>query len=177
MRNSLGQFSINPDVIVLPPYKCRRCGSLEHYIFQGDRVCKPCKRSRTYRNRNSVKENRKLKIEVQAAYGSKCNCCGETTFEFLAIDHTNNDGAAFRKQTGLVGLSLYRWLRRNGYPKEGFQLLCHNCNCAKGFYGVCPHEKSRMQVMSSVRECNHGLYVGNRGHIEQAEGDVSTGHT
>lgn len=22
----------------------------------------------------------------------------------------------------------------------GGKLLCHNCNCAKGFYGKCPHE-------------------------------------
>lgn len=31
------------------------------------------------------------------------------------------------------------WLRRNNYP-NGFQVLCHNCNMAKGFYGKCPHQ-------------------------------------
>lgn len=32
------------------------------------------------------------------------------------------------------------WQRKNNYPK-GFQVLCHNCNLAKGFYGKCPHQK------------------------------------
>ena len=29
---------------------------------------------------------------------------------------------------------------KNNFPK-GFQILCHNCNIAKGHYGKCPHEK------------------------------------
>ena len=28
--------------------------------------------------------------------------------------------------------------RKNNYP-EGFQVLCSNCNFAKGKYGSCPH--------------------------------------
>lgn len=33
---------------------------------------------------------------------------------------------------------LYAWLHANKYP-DGFQVLCHNCNMAKGFYSRCPH--------------------------------------
>ena len=37
-------------------------------------------------------------------------------------------------------------MARNGYPWEkyppGYQVLCHNCNLAKGFYGSCPHQKT-----------------------------------
>lgn len=71
-----------------------------------------------------------------AAYGGKCQCCGEVQEEFLSIDHVNNDGANHRRK---IGSEIYRWLKNNGYPKEGFQVLCYNCNCAKEFSGYCPH--------------------------------------
>lgn len=69
-------------------------------------------------------------------YGGRCACCGETNPSFLAIDHINNDGAAHRR---IVGSEVARWLRKAGYP-AGFQVLCHNCNMAKQFYGSCPHQ-------------------------------------
>ncbi len=78
-----------------------------------------------------------LRIEVLDAYGSRCACCGETEPKFLAIDHIDGGGNAHRREIG-VGSNIYSWLRQNGYP-EGFQVLCHNCNNAKGFYGECPH--------------------------------------
>jgi predicted HNH restriction endonuclease len=30
-------------------------------------------------------------------------------------------------------------LKRQGFPKDEFQLLCSNCNQAKHRYGQCPH--------------------------------------
>ena len=36
------------------------------------------------------------------------------------------------------------WRQQN--PEQAakiFQVLCHNCNMSKGFYGYCPHEKER----------------------------------
>ena len=69
-----------------------------------------------------------------------CKCCGEDTLEFLAIDHINNDGAECKRNgEPRGGVGFYTFLRKNKYPK-GFQVLCHNCNMAKGFYGICPHE-------------------------------------
>jgi hypothetical protein len=35
---------------------------------------------------------------------------------------------------------MYVWLRDNGWP-EGYRVLCHNCNSARGLYGYCPHER------------------------------------
>jgi hypothetical protein len=76
--------------------------------------------------------------EVIAHYGGKCACCGETERLFLSIDHINNDGAKHRRE--VPASSLYRWLKKNGYP-EGFQVLCMNCNCGKARNGgVCPHQ-------------------------------------
>lgn len=101
--------------------------------------CKTC----SIKNANS--ENAKLgqkgrrqreRMQVLIAYGNKCVCCGETQNEFLAIDHMNGGGNKHRKEVRHV----YRWIKNNGFP-DGFQVLCHNCNMAKGFYGECPHKK------------------------------------
>lgn len=82
----------------------------------------------------------KLRMEIINAYGGECVCCHENIPEFLQIDHINNDGYKMRKEKKqLVGGSLYRWLKINNYPKDNFQLLCGNCNFAKGHFGGCPH--------------------------------------
>lgn len=98
-------------------------------------------------NPERVKELRyrtrdKLRSDVLYAYGGKCACCGEQTRQFLSIDHINGGGRTHRKQiNALTAQAFYTWLRKNKYP-PGFQVLCHNCNCAKGYYGVCPHENA-----------------------------------
>jgi hypothetical protein len=38
-----------------------------------------------------------------------------------------------------------------GYPKDRYQLLCHNCNMAKGFYGLCPHQEQKGEHLKEVR--------------------------
>jgi len=90
----------------------------------------------------SVLKNRlrrhKLRAEAIRRYGGKCVCCGETEPLFLCIDHTNGGGNKHRKI--MKDKSIGDWLKRNNYPK-GFQVLCHNCNMAKGIYGKCPHNK------------------------------------
>lgn len=84
--------------------------------------------------------SQQLRLQALAAYGNKCTCCGESHYEFLAIDHINGGGHKHRKELKRRGTSYYTWLRREGFP-PGYQVLCHNCNLAKGFYGKCPHEK------------------------------------
>jgi len=66
-----------------------------------------------------------------------CSCCKENAIEFLSIDHIN--GRMGEEGDRKTGYNLIRWLIRNNYP-EGFQVLCHNCNQAKGYYGLCPHK-------------------------------------
>ena len=36
--------------------------------------------------------------------------------------------------------ALNQWLITNNFPM-GFQILCWNCNVAKGILGVCPHQE------------------------------------
>ena len=83
--------------------------------------------------RNSKARKRK---EVIEKYGSKCVCCGESTYEFLALDHKNNDGANHRKE--IRNNRVVSWAIKNDFP-DIIQILCHNCNNAKAFYGACPH--------------------------------------
>lgn len=82
----------------------------------------------------------KLKDVVFEAYGGrhpKCKCCGENDIRFLSVDHINGGGT--KHKNSVPGRSIYRWLKRNGFPK-GYQLLCHNCNQGKHIYGKCPHK-------------------------------------
>jgi hypothetical protein len=85
----------------------------------------------------SVKTRLKLRQQMIEAYGGVCACCGETAYEFLGLDHINGDGQHDRKTIGQKGL-MYK-LRQQSWPQGNYQLLCHNCNCALGFYGYCPH--------------------------------------
>lgn len=109
-------------------YKCKSCISLESKEYQ----------DRTQYNINKARE---LKLEVIENYDGKCACCGIDIFEFLTIDHKNNDGAKHRQELGATGGGgrIYKWLQKEGYPKDNFQLLCMNCNGCKGHNGFCLH--------------------------------------
>lgn len=89
---------------------------------------------------------RALKENVVNHYGGKCACCGETILEFLSLDHINGDGARERRELfgsrSAGGWSIYRLIIKNNYPKNRYQILCMNCNFAKGHNNnVCPHKK------------------------------------
>lgn len=88
-------------------------------------------------------EFKKLKNIILDHYGHKCACCPETIYEFLTVDHINNDGAKHRKSLGNIGKSgrlFYKWIIDNNFPKD-LQIMCWNCNWAKWRYGKCPHQK------------------------------------
>ena len=106
--------------------------------------CKVCRKEYRKAHPDAVrrynrKHQRKLRMEVIAAYGGGCACCGESTYEFMALDHINNGkGNPANRDGGSV--TLWYRLKRDGWPKGEYQILCHNCNLAKGFYGQCPHQ-------------------------------------
>lgn len=96
-----------------------------------------------YSHKEEIKQRRfnqmrKDRNNCLSHYGGKCECCGETQYEFLVIDHTEGGGNKHRKEINLI--NIVSWLKTNGYP-EGFRVLCHNCNMALGIYGYCPHKK------------------------------------
>jgi len=70
-----------------------------------------------------------------------CNCCGENShIEFLALDHiagkkemdSEPELVKLGYSSTLTQRPLQRWIIDNNFP-AGFQILCHNCNSAKGF--------------------------------------------
>ncbi len=115
--------------------KCPRCYKAND---NGGVICNSCLEIGRQRHQEA-------KAKCMEGYGGKCACCGETEIAFLSIDHVNDDGAHQRriKQTGTVngtGEQLYRWLIRNGFPKDHFQCLCMNCQWGKRLCGTCPHK-------------------------------------
>ena len=92
---------------------------------------------------NGKAYRQRIRQEVLDVYGNKCKCCGEATPEFLALDHIKGGGNEHRRAIfGRIraGVDFYLWLKRQGFPQDEYQLLCHNCNFARGHYGRCPHE-------------------------------------
>lgn len=127
---------------------CRKIRRRINYEKNKDRQKELCKKwvAENKDRHNYIRKlsRQKIRLEVLNHYSNgdiKCNCCGEINHEFLAIDHINNDGAE-NKRNGEPkgGIGFYTYLRKNNYP-EGFQILCHNCNMAKAFYGICPHKR------------------------------------
>jgi hypothetical protein len=92
-----------------------------------------------------------------------CACCGEDFHvDFLALDHIAGrrqmDSETELKKLGYSSEfhhnTLARWIIKNNFP-EGFQILCQNCNFAKGMKGnnnTCPHETKRLEETFAMME-------------------------
>ena len=125
------------------PIHCRARG----YSYQ----CKECRKA--YKNNPKYKayqsqygkenlavyrENAaRRRREALTMLGGRCECCGESEYKFLAIDHIN--GLHHRDRTE-SGNALVNKVRKNPDAKKLYRILCHNCNSAIGFYGSCPHK-------------------------------------
>jgi hypothetical protein len=102
------------------------------------------------------KDKSKFKAYLKRYYSNTENLARRN--EYLARYREENrekirlwhDGAAHRKELlsrgiarGNTTTSVYDDVIKQGFPKDRFRLLCHNCNCARGYYGYCPHEKEK----------------------------------
>jgi hypothetical protein len=123
---------------------CKACVKADRKARYEADPAKYAARFKVYREAHReqfLEYNRAVRRRALAAYGNRCACCGEDTQEFLGIDHVHNDGEAHRRELKGYGRAIYAWLAKHGYPQDGrFQVLCHNCNIAKGLYGGCPHK-------------------------------------
>lgn len=84
---------------------------------------------------------RLLRHEFLTEYGGKCACCGETEFAFLTLEHIFRDGNIERKQFRTTH-QLLRQLKKQGWPKDRYEILCFNCNRATHELGICPHRRN-----------------------------------
>lgn len=88
-------------------------------------------------NEYQKKHNRKAREKFLELYGGQCECCNEKQYEFLALDHIQNDAKANGKRRSST--IQYKEAVRT-MDKTRFRILCHNCNLARAFYGICPHQ-------------------------------------
>lgn len=100
----------------------------------------------------AAQQRDKIKAEMVAAYGGKCLHCGEVDQIVLTLDHINDDSEVEKELYGLNargGHKHYQRLKRDGWPKERFQLLCFNCNARK------EHNRRRATIAENWGERNH----------------------
>lgn len=112
--------------------------------------------------------NYKRKLELLKHYSDSlipmcaCKGCGLTSIEFLTLDHINGDGAIHRKitSTGQGGSKFYKWVKDNNFP-SGLQILCMNCNMAKGNKKECPvHNIESSTFITFDKNAPIGLRIG-----------------
>ena len=130
---------------------CREQNRKKRYEYKRKGLCycskpidvygfKRCSKCRAVVNAS----NRKLKLELIAAYGGKCQCpggCDIVEPDWLSVDHKKGGGVQHRRQLKLIGRDFYRWLKDRGFPKKDFRIMCYNCNLSRGHLGLCPHER------------------------------------
>lgn len=125
---------------------CRACGNLAnrksyHKDVVRSRKQSLAKRLRRHEHYKALTRARcaAIKQEMIDMYGSSCACCGEHRKEFLSIEHIGGGGKAHRRIVGAGGVHMYRDLKRRGWPKDKYELLCMNCNFSQNFNKTCPH--------------------------------------
>jgi hypothetical protein len=103
--------------------KCQKCLDDRRKWYEKNKV-------RVIAHMNELSWERKEK--AIAHYGGICTCCGEDYLPFLVLDHINGGGIKLRLSANKYrGNSYYYYLEREGWP-DGIQVLCANCNTAKG---------------------------------------------
>lgn len=89
----------------------------------------------------AYRRHHRAKLSVLKMYGMNCVYCGESHYEFMCIDHINNDGKAHRETKEYKKYArggMFGYLAKTEYRPDLYQVLCHNCNAAKQYYGIKP---------------------------------------
>jgi hypothetical protein len=91
---------------------------------------------------------RRMKAAALQAYGNVCQCCGESNWKFLTIDHIDENGGEHRRSIfGKNAGNMLEWFHRNNFP-PGYRTLCYNCNCARSRNGgICPHKEPQSDLL------------------------------
>ena len=91
------------------------------------------------------------RMEFIAAYGGRCSCCGEAEPGFLTVEHLYGDGGVHRRtlRGGKGGNTreVCQDLKRRGWPKDGYTVMCWNCNMARRFGRQCPHQDRPVEAI------------------------------
>lgn len=111
-------------------------------------------RNRTHNLLCAKRYNERITNEFFYYYGSICTCCGENDRRFLTLEHLNRDGQEHRKRVGSMNrVACFNDLKRRGWPREGYTVLCFNCNLGKAHNkGTCPHVQKQIEVFIGQTE-------------------------
>ena len=151
------------------PYRCHEHGFRRVRAPRGGCKCDSCVTERekhtalrrVWRRAHPEKEAavakrayNKFKLLTMQHYSNGtlvCVCCSEHVYEFLTLDHINNDGQKERGE--LWRGNYYRRLVRQGFP-EGLQVLCFNCNLGKRDNSSCPHKRTNSDALDDQMRNN-----------------------
>ena len=116
---------------------CQKCFDVYHRLYIECITCGNFRRKGTKDGQcvSCRQQEKKLQVYYHYCDGEiKCQCCGETEYDFMTLDHINNDGCKRRKESkesNPVVYILEHYRKYKKYP-EDFQVLCMNCNHSKG---------------------------------------------
>ncbi len=123
---------------------CQRCYQIQYLATEKSKKAATGYRRKYYLKHKkeiclkTTKRNVELRMEMIKRLGGKCACCGEKNKEFLTLDHIKGGGRKeYKKATGPI--AIYRQVKKEGFPKDKYRILCWNCNASLGLYGYCPH--------------------------------------
>lgn len=105
-------------------------------------------------NERNRRNHRQLRERLMAKLGGAvCRCCGESEYAFLTFDHIHGNGAQDRKRFN--GRVPYVWVTeqiKSSDAAKRLQVLCFNCNIAKGKSGACPHQSGLLALVSNGKD-------------------------
>ena len=127
-------------------YVCKECGNArgrKYNLGRKDKIAAINAKAREKYGPEYWREHhQRLKREMVAAYGGKCECCGEDEITFLSLDHA--DGGGSRHRTAHGNSRIIRDLRDAGWPRVteygSLRLLCMNCQFGYMHGRTCPHQ-------------------------------------
>lgn len=168
-ETTAGKRRRKPKVSAPPESKnCPKCGitkpqcEFHRCRYQGIRsACKACEKARKgTKRKGQVKQQQRRQARAAKSlmlekFGKVCACCGESRPMFLCLDHKHGDGSEHReflKQMRMPtgGQHFYKLIVDTG-STDDFQVLCLNCNFAKGKDRICPHELERRAEAESYQ--------------------------
>lgn len=96
----------------------------------------------------------KYKNQFLEMYGGSCSCCGESINDFLTIEHKHGQQKISRR----TGLAAYRDAVQE-YRPDLYEVLCWNCNCARGKLGYCPHHLPEVLPLYEIHKTKKYNYT------------------
>jgi 5'(3')-deoxyribonucleotidase len=136
--------------------RCRECSREFSIKYRKKETTKEKLRvdARRYYHNNKEKCREKssgyrqeLRNEFLTEYGGVCSCCGEANQSLLTVQHIKGGGNKHRRDVGGTSTGVLYDLKKRGWPKDDFEILCFNCNMASSNGRLCPHKvKSRLSI-------------------------------